>query len=507
MNQILDERDVLCKNAEKECEKLFDVLRRAVVEGERMDQMERKLISILMLVGRACLKDVLEASGDGDVGETTCKDNMILKRSQEKHPRTYRSIFGVLEIERFVYAVREKQKIQAAPLDEQLGLPADDTSYVLEDWLAELSVGMPYESAAAWLEKTLEINASSTTAETRVRKLGGYVDSYRQQRDAPPSDEEGEVMVVLADGKGLPIRRSLEQRLEEELGKKPHLRRHKTDYEKSMRRRVRGDRKMRTQRATLGACYSIKRHPRDARDLLDRDVLRNETSATDVPRPQHKRLWAELTTLDDGKVSRGAERIFQHLAADVNARDPQSEKPLICIMDGDRSLWKLKNQYLPEAIGIVDLFHVMEKLWAAAHCFHPDGSVAAEEFVTRYLTMLLEGKVDHVRGVFQRFLNQQNLTKIKQAALSGVIHYFRTNREGMRYHEYLASGYPVGSGVIEGACKHVIGDRFCGAGMRWEIEGAQALMNLRVTHLGGEWPDLIENRIQTEQAALYNQAA
>jgi hypothetical protein len=410
-----------------------------------------------------------------------------------------------LEIKRFVYAVREKQKVQAAPLDEKLGLPADETSYVLEDWLAELSVSMPYETATAWLNKTLGINSCSATTETRARKIGAYVDSFRQQRDAPPSDEEGELMVTLADGKGLPIRQRLEQRLEKELGINPHLRHRKTDYEKSERRRTPGDRKAPTQRATLGACYSIACYPRTPQDILEREHLRIDTS--DAPSPQHKRLWAELTTIENGKVSRGAERVFQQLAADVKARDPQGKNTSICIMDGDRSLRKLKRQYLPQSVGIVDIFHVIEKLWDAAHCFHSNASVAAERFVMRYLTMLLEGKVDHVRGVFQRFLNKKKLTKKKKATLSDVIRYLRTNRDEMRYDEYLARGYPIGSGVIEGACKHVIADRFCRSGMRWEIEGAQPLMNLRVTHLNGEWNALIEHRIQSEQTALYGRAA
>ena len=151
----------------------------------------------------------------------------------------------------------------------------------------------------------------------------------------------------------------------------------------------------------------------------------------------------------------------------------------------------------------------MEKLWKAAHCFYRDNSLEAESFVNRYLRMLLEGKVDSVRGVFQRFLNQhqKSWSKTKKTNMQDVITYFTTNRGRMRYHEYLAAGYPIGSGVVEGGCKHVIGDRFCRSGMRWEIEGAQPLLDLRVTHLNGEWKSFIEHHIQTEQESLYQRAA
>ena len=155
-------------------------------------------MTALMKLGRACLQDIIEAAGDGDEGETTSHKGAPLKRSKEKHRRTYRSIFGPLEIYRFVYAVREKQKVQATPLDEKLGLPRGEISYVLEDWVEGLSANMPYDSAVAWLEKTMGIKIGSTTAENHARKLAEYVASYRKQRVAPPSEEEGEQIVVSA---------------------------------------------------------------------------------------------------------------------------------------------------------------------------------------------------------------------------------------------------------------------------------------------------------------------
>ena len=98
-----------------------------------------------------------------------------------------------------------------------------------------------------------------------------------------------------------------------------------------------------------------------------------------------------------------------------------------------------------------------------------------------------------------------NLTQRKQ--IQSVYRYLTTNRDRMWYGDYLAAGYPIGSGVIEGACKHVIGDRMCGAGMSWETEGAQPMLDLRVTKLNDQWDDLIKYRIRTEQEQLYNTAA
>ena len=149
----------------------------------------------------------------------------------------------------------------------------------------------------------------------------------------------------------------------------------------------------------------------------------------------------------------------------------------------------------------------MEYLWLAAHCFHREASLEAEDWVDRHLKMLLENKVDCVRGLLQREINHQRLSKTKLEHLKKVYRYFTTNRERMRYGDYLAAGYPIASGVIEGACKHVIGDRMCGTGMRWEFEGAQPMLDLRVTKLNKHWPKFSEYRIKTEQSRLYQTVA
>ena len=77
----------------------------------------------------------------------------------------------------------------------------------------------------------------------------------------------------------------------------------------------------------------------------------------------------------------------------------------------------------------------------------------------------------------------------------------------MRYHEYLAAGYPIGSGVVEGACRHVVKDRMEGTGMRWTIEGARAVLDLRTTNLNDQWSAFLDYRVRHEQQCLYGQAA
>ena len=176
-------------------------------------------------------------------------------------------------------------------------------------------------------------------------------------------------------------------------------------------------------------------------------------------------------------------------------------------MDGERQFWDLQQEWFGRAVGILDLFHALKRLWAVAHCVHAEQSPAASEFVTHHLRMLLEGKIGYVLRNFRGLINQHGLRGAKKKTVESAITYYENNRAHMRYDEYLSAGYPIASGVIEGACHHFVKDRMEGAGMRWELEGAQAMLSLRAIYLNGQWDDFIAYRIAKEQASLYGENA
>lgn len=132
---------------------------------------------------------------------------------------------------------------------------------------------------------------------------------------------------------------------------------------------------------------------------------------------------------------------------------------------------------------------------------------AAQAFVTERLRQLLTGRVGYVIGGLRQMLTKQQLTGSKRKTLLKVIGYLENNREHMKYDEYLAAGYPIGSGVAEGACRHVVKDRMERSGMRWTVEGAQAMLDLRTTYLNGDWDRFVEYRIQSEQNTQFGRKA
>jgi hypothetical protein len=251
--------------------------------------------------------------------------------------------------------------------------------------------------------------------------------------------------------------------------------------------------------------YTIEQFKRTSEDVVD-EVRRRERAA-ERPQPQGKIVWAEMRQEVEGEEVSGREVVVADLCAELDRRDPTQKKEAIVLCDGERSLWKTFAAMLTRPyVAILDLWHVLTYLWLAAKVFH-SSKRDREAFVTYRLRMLLAGKVGSIIKGLKQMATQQSLKGEKRRTLAKVIGYFENNREHMHYDEYLRKGYPIGSGVIEGACRHVIKDRMERAGMMWTLEGASALLRLRVVHTNDHWHEYQEFRILREQKDLYGETA
>src|SRR5262249_1921958 len=151
-----------------------------------------------------------------------------------------------------------------------------------------------------------------------------------------------------------------------------------------------------------------------------------------------------------------------------------------------------------DRIDILDLLHVTPRLWAAAKLLYGERSKEVLPCVRRRVTQILEGKVESVLRTFRRLAEGRGLPSAKKKALGRICRYFAKNRQRMRYDEYLRQGYPIASGGIEGACRHLIKDRMERAGMHWTPEGAQAMLDLRSVWIGGHWEAFQTQRMEHE---------
>ncbi len=162
-------------------------------------------------------------------------------------------------------------------------------------------------------------------------------------------------------------------------------------------------------------------------------------------------------------------------------------------------------KYLPEEnlVQILDLLHVTPRLWAAAKLLYGVKGKEVLPSVRHWITEVLEGKVDKVIRTLRRHGKVKGLKGAKKKALARITNYLHTNRQRMRYDEYLRQGYPIASGIIEGACRHLIKDRMERAGMHWTMAGAQAMLDVRSVWTCNQWSQFQQYRIDREIARLY----
>jgi len=480
------EKDVLkAENLETLFADLQTCVRTAAQEGWAMHEIERQVWRRLLQLGRAALSQFLALVGSGDVGETlTLSDGAECRRLPETHERRYVSIFGAFRIARAFYGSREGQKIECVPLDNRLQLPESDFSYLLQDWDQALCVEQAFGQARTTVARILGLTQSVDSLEHMNQEMAELATTFVLNQPTP--QEEGEILVLSADQKGIVMRRSADA---------PAPKAHRSKGDKASRKRM----------ATVGTVYSVDRYQRTAEEVVAA-LFHEHSEPTTRPQPQHKEVWASLPR--DEVPGSGTEAVFAWMIGELYLRGRGKNKPLVFLSDGQEALWEARADWLPErVVGILDLLHVTPRLWKAAHLFHKEGSREAEEFVRERLLRVLQGKASGVIRGLREMGTKRGLAGTSQRALTEVCGYLEQNLPRMRYDEYLAAGYPIASGAVEGACRHLVKDRMERAGMHWTIPGAQAMLNVRSIYVSAHWDEYQAYRIDRENERLYPERA
>jgi hypothetical protein len=188
------------------------------------------------------------------------------------------------------------------------------------------------------------------------------------------------------------------------------------------------------------------------------------------PEPVGKHLWARLSRAPDGALAEPIDAVLGWQKAELGRRDPSGANEVLCLMDGQDALWQGKRRHFADTVvEVLDLLHVTPRLWQAAHLFCKEGSDEAAAFVRE---RVLRGQSKGVVKGLRRLGTVRGLCGKKEKDLATLCNYLETNASRMRYDEYLRKGYPIASGVIEGACRHYVKDRLERSGMRWSKPGA-----------------------------------
>jgi hypothetical protein len=474
---------------------LVERIHAAAVTRQPIHHVEEVIFRQLLAMGRDLLRAFLARSGDGDAGptltipgESPAGPPQVLPRLDTPRCRPYLSIFGEVTIERVGYG---HDRLEVAPSDARLHLPRRQYSYLLQKWLGAFVIDDAHAEAVKKLQTILGLSIPVRASEDLNREQASDVEPFQDSLPVPEPKHEGSLVVVTADCKGVPLVRSALADAEEEAGMQDATARPSPHH-----RRGKGEKANTKRMAAVGAVYTIEPFVRKTDEVIDE--LQRKEAARRRPRPRNKRLRADLLL---GKVS-----LFIWLADELSRRNPEGTKPVVFLSDGERALHDRQGDYLPrEVTCILDLLHVLERVWKVAWCLFEEGTqkAEAERWVEDRLRMLLDGKVGYIIGGLRQTLTKRKLKGSRRKTVQEVIGYFDRNRTRMRYDEYLAAGYPIGSGVIEGACRHLVKDRLERAGMRWIPDGAQAMLDLRATYLNGEWDAFWAYHVEQEDDRLY----
>ena len=461
-------------------------------DGATFHDFEHGLWRRLLHLGHHAVGQFLDAQGTGDLGETVpASEGPPLRRLEQTHDRELTSVFGTFTLHRTCYGSREGQKIDFVPLDNRLALPAGKFSYLLQDWDLLLATEHPFAQVAEVLGRILGLEQHVDSLERLSRQAAPQVEPFRRSLPVPPAAEEGELLVQSADGKGVPLRRPADA---------PPIRDHD---------RKRGPKKDRKKKAIVGAVYTVDRYVRTPEQVLEalfREPGQPRPEAA-RPRPCHKRVCARLNDSTDARGVRhdGLVEVFWWLTEQLRDRDPDRSREVVNVMDGEESLWEAQELFRARRItvDILDLLHVTPRLWQAARLFYAPDSDEALALVRARVLRILRGEVGSVVRGLRQLGRRRGLRGGPAKELATICNYLEKNRERMRYDEYLAQGYPIASGVIEGACRHYVKGRMERTGMSWVQAGAQAMLELRSTALNGDWDEFMGFRREQETERLY----
>jgi hypothetical protein len=479
---IMDVETTYCKMYEQ-FQAVVTKLQKAVEENAPIHQIEETLVEDLRRLGLSAVKAFIEQQGDGHIGEAVEHEGRTLKRLPELVCDRYFSAFGPIEIKQHGYATRPTQKVELKPLAVKLALPESGYSYVLQRWDGILSVNNSYSEVSKQLGELLGISQSTRSLTGIAASMASHARQFQATQKKPSPHSEGELLVVTSDCKGVPMR----QQPDEKKPKKKRLGKGEKNGTKRM--------------ACVGGIYTIDRFERTVDDVLV--YIRRKKCQGARPQPQNKRLRANLTREVNGRMLNAKDATFAWLRHEADQRNPHSERTVVCIMDGETKLWTKQREMFPEAVGVLDIFHVMEHLWPCVHRFEKENTPGAFRLFERQFRRILEGRIGRVIGAFRQMAVKRKLKRRALEKLEEHLTYFENNRDRMKYDEYLEQGFPIGSGIVEGACRNLVKDRMERTGMRWSTSGAQAILDLRAVYLNGDWSSFHEYLIRREQKRLH----
>jgi hypothetical protein len=350
---------------------------------------------------------------------------------------------------------------------------------------ARLATKLSFAEARATLALFVPDAPSTEVIENTVLGLGRHTAAWFEQAPAPEGD--GDVLVIMFDGKGAPtateseLSRRRGKRRRQRLPASPrHRGRHRRRRYDKKPRRKKGDKSKNARIATMVVMFTLQRH---GNKLLG---------------PINRKLYASFAP---------KRHAFAVARRDANKRGfgPGSGKLIQIVTDGDNDFSTYAAEYFPEAMHTVDVMHVIEKLWVAGECLFREGSEPLRNWIDMQKDRLYAGNADEIIAELCQRRHAIAATgpgnKGKRERLLSVIGYLQNRVQQMPYDKIIKLDLELGSGAVEGAVKNIIGKRCDHGGMRWIEERVEAVVQLRCIEANGDWDrfiDFVHDRMQAE---------
>jgi len=359
------------------------------------------------------------------------------------------------------------------PLDRELGLACGFTLSVVTT-MARLCAQMAFASARDVYRSLFAWSPSQRAVLRMVDATGA--EARRFLEEAPPPEDDGDVLVLTVDGKGAPTISSAERQRRAQprkvRGKNARHARKARRRQQPRPRRAPGKKSKNAKVAAVGVLYTLR--------TMDDGRLEG---------PVNKRVYATFESY---------RALYEWIHEEAKKRGYGTTKfrKVLFIADGAETLWELQKEYFPDAAVCIDWYHVVEKLWAAGKAICRGSRrrrTQLEAWVATQKRRLRKGLLNEVLTEIQRALSATALTgpgnKYRRKVLGEVLAHLTKNAPRLRYAELRRQDLDIGSGVVEGAVRNLVGVRLDGPGMRWGRGRSEAVLHLRCILLNGQWKD------------------
>lgn len=435
------------------------------------EAFEGELIRRLFGLGRLLVVLFLALREDGAEVPASFRRGRCQYRRQPAKGRWLGTFFGKVRYWRTYVHQTNGRGGGFYPLDDELGLTADGFSFGLLGRAVLLATKMSFAASAMTLTSFLGWSPSTKTIERAALGLGRHSAAWFEQ--APPPEDDGEVLIVEIDSKATPTATDAE--LGKRRGKRapnphPDSARHRGRAARkrrgSKKRRKKGDKSKNGKATTLVTMYTLKR----ATDDQGRPKLLGPYNRWTYASYAPKRHAVAIARREANKRGFG----------------PDSGKTVQVLTDGDEDLERYIEEMFPEAIHTPDVIHCIEYVWKAGGCLYKEGSEPLARWVEARKTELYEGRVWQMLET----MNAASLrirSKNKRERYGKYLDYLIKRADRMNYAELAAQDLELSTGMVEGAVRYVVSQRFDEGGMRWIRERAEALLQLRCIQINGDW--------------------